>query len=266
MKSAASLPRFALDCGFWRTRRYAGASPAVVGLQTAAVSYCHEHGTDGWIPDDGLAAALGFKERDVAKLVPEMLRRNIWTKADGGLVIVGYLDHNPSRAQVQKDRHKRALAGQKANHERWHQDRSDSDCEWCVNGSDVGSESDSDMGSEADSQEKTREEKTREEKTNGVPSPPGFDAFWTVYPSKVGKGAARRAWAKAVKAAGGFEAIIAGAERFAADPNREDAFTPHASTWLNAERWDDPPLPARLDRNGHQLVPVNPSLSEWERR
>lgn len=166
MKSAASLPRFALDCGFWRTRRYAGASPAVVGLQTAAISYCYEHGTDGWIPDDGLATSLGFKERDVAKLVPEMLRRNIWTSADDGMLIVGFLDHNPSRQQVQTERAKRATAGQKGNHDRWHAEQSQEGCQWCSQeGSQVRSESDSQEGSLTGSLEKTRREKTREDET-----------------------------------------------------------------------------------------------------
>lgn len=74
----------------------------------------------------------------------------------------------------------------------------------------------------------------------------GFEAFWQVYPRKTAKGAARRAWSKAVKAADGdSERIVNGAARFAADPNRSETFTPHASTWLNGERWDDPPLPAR---------------------
>lgn len=76
----------------------------------------------------------------------------------------------------------------------------------------------------------------------------GFERFWTAYPRATAKGSARDAWPKAVKAAGGMEVIIEGAARFAADPNRDDRFTPHASTWLRAERWADPPLPPRTDR------------------
>ncbi len=73
----------------------------------------------------------------------------------------------------------------------------------------------------------------------------GFDRFWHAYPRATAKGTARDAWPKAVKAAGGMEAIIEGAARFAADPNRDDRYTPHAATWLRAERWADPPLPPR---------------------
>jgi hypothetical protein len=73
----------------------------------------------------------------------------------------------------------------------------------------------------------------------------GFDRFWHAYPRATAKGDARKAWPAAVKAAGGIEAIVEGAARYAADPNRDDRFTAHASTWLRAERWADPPLPPR---------------------
>ena len=71
-----------------------------------------------------------------------------------------------------------------------------------------------------------------------------FVEFWDTVPRKVGKGAARKAWAKAVKKADP-QVIIEGMRRYRDDPNRSDEFTAHPSSWLNAERWDDDPLPAR---------------------
>ena len=70
-----------------------------------------------------------------------------------------------------------------------------------------------------------------------------FDAFWSAYPRKQGKSDAMRSYAKAVKRALP-SVILAGAQRYAADPNREPQVTAHASTWLNGDRWDDEPLPA----------------------
>jgi hypothetical protein len=65
---------------------------------------------------------------------------------------------------------------------------------------------------------------------------PLFDAFWKVYPRKVGKGAAQKAWAMAVRKADP-ERIVEGVERY---PWPEDpSFVPHASTWLNGQRWED---------------------------
>jgi hypothetical protein len=74
---------------------------------------------------------------------------------------------------------------------------------------------------------------------------PEFDLFWEQYPIKVGKAAAKKAWDKAVKVEAP-DVIIQGAIRYATDPNRHPSFTAHASTWLNAHRWNDSPLPQRV--------------------
>lgn len=71
-----------------------------------------------------------------------------------------------------------------------------------------------------------------------------FDVFWKEYPLKVGKQAARKAWEKAIKTTPTAH-IILGAKRYANDPNRHPSYTAHASTWLNAGRWSDDPLPPR---------------------
>lgn len=71
-----------------------------------------------------------------------------------------------------------------------------------------------------------------------------FDAFWTAYPRKTSKPPAETAWFKAARKADP-EDIIAAAERYRDDPNRVDEFTAYPATWLNQERWNDPPLPAR---------------------
>ena len=74
--------------------------------------------------------------------------------------------------------------------------------------------------------------------------PDAFEKFWTAYPRKAGKAAALRAWQRARKTVT-EETLLNAAARYAGDPNREDAFTAHASTWLSQGRWDDEPLPPR---------------------
>lgn len=69
-----------------------------------------------------------------------------------------------------------------------------------------------------------------------------FDSFWSVYPRKEAKGAARKAFAKAIKRTT-IDELIRGAEQYRDDPNREPKFTVQAPRWLNEERWDDGPLP-----------------------
>jgi hypothetical protein len=71
-----------------------------------------------------------------------------------------------------------------------------------------------------------------------------FDIFWEAYPRKVGKGAARKAWAKlSCPEAGDFMPRMLAAieaqkktEQWMADKGK---FIPHPSTWLNREGWSD---------------------------
>ena len=65
-----------------------------------------------------------------------------------------------------------------------------------------------------------------------------FDTFWHHYPRKVGKAAAKKAWAKAVKTECA-QKIIASLEAYPFDRKDDGRFIPHAATWLNGERWAD---------------------------
>lgn len=69
-----------------------------------------------------------------------------------------------------------------------------------------------------------------------------FDAFWAVYPRRVAKRAARKAWDQATKRAPAG-VIFAGAERYRDQLGRDPTFTAHPATWLNADRWADEPMP-----------------------
>jgi hypothetical protein len=76
-----------------------------------------------------------------------------------------------------------------------------------------------------------------------------WQAFWDAYPRKVGKQAARRSWDRAIRAGVDPAEIVAGARRYAADPNRDPQYTKHPQGWLTDGRWADvDPLPVRTDR------------------
>lgn len=86
----------------------------------------------------------------------------------------------------------------------------------------------------------TEPEPEPEENTN-VFSPGDFEAFWAICPRKVGKGAARKAYAKAVKAenpATLFSAMQRHAEEVR---GKDEQYIPHPATWINQERWNDEP-------------------------
>jgi DNA-binding transcriptional MocR family regulator len=87
-------------------------------------------------------------------------------------------------------------------------------------------------------------------------SDPQFEEFWNHYPKKVDKGAAIRAFKKALKTHPATD-VIEGAQRYAEDPNLpEKQYIKNPATWLNAEAWNNGPLPPRkkTDRK---------ALEEW---
>ena len=51
------------------------------------------------------------------------------------------------------------------------------------------------------------------------------------------------------------EELIAGADRYTADPNRDPSYTKHGATWLNAGCHNDGPLPPRGGQNGGRPAP-----------
>lgn len=66
---------------------------------------------------------------------------------------------------------------------------------------------------------------------------PLFEAFWSAYPRKVAKGAAKKAYRHALTRAS-HEEILAGAKRYAAS-KPDPKFTKHPASWLNADCWLD---------------------------
>ena len=66
-----------------------------------------------------------------------------------------------------------------------------------------------------------------------------FEDWWQHYPKKTGKGQARNAYRGAVKKVT-YEELIEAADRFSQQSQHtEKQYIPHASTWLNGERWLD---------------------------
>jgi hypothetical protein len=94
-----------------------------------------------------------------------------------------------------------------------------------------------------------------------------FARFWAAYPRKVGRPVAERAFAKAIRRAGGPDppgAILAGLHRqLAGWARREAELIPHPTTWLNRDGWnDDPDSPRPI----HAPHPANDLCSGEPRR
>ena len=68
-----------------------------------------------------------------------------------------------------------------------------------------------------------------------------FMMFWSIYPRKVGKAAAHKAWKRAIKVAQ-RDSILSGAKSYAEEVLASEKalhFVSHPATWLNQEKWED---------------------------
>lgn len=74
---------------------------------------------------------------------------------------------------------------------------------------------------------------------------PRFDEWWALYPRKVAKKSAEKAWSKLAPDARLVEQIMAGLKAQlhskAMQPNAmgDKSYIPHAATWINGRRWED---------------------------
>lgn len=67
----------------------------------------------------------------------------------------------------------------------------------------------------------------------------GFDQWYATYPKKVGKDAAAKAYARAIKSIEPTELLAASIPRLTELAKRDPQFIPHPATWLNSGGWQD---------------------------
>lgn len=232
------------------------AGTAAIGLWALAGAWSAGNLTDGFVPK-----SIAKRWDSGGKLAKKLLDSGLWLEAESdgekGYQFHQWDEWQPSRSDVLARR--KAAAERVARHRANKATRDDSSSNASRNA----------LQDEYVTPPPTRPDPTRskEEKTSSAvltlceppadvepptplprrtasSEPTGFAEFWATYPRRQGKGAAVKAFAKAIKKTSPAE-IIAGARRYADDPNREPAYTAHASTWLNAERWTDDLNPRR---------------------
>lgn len=75
-----------------------------------------------------------------------------------------------------------------------------------------------------------------------------FERFWKIYPRKVGKADAKKAWAKIKVSAHLLDLMAASLAAWTVSTDwtkNNGQYIPHAATWLNGKRWEDElPQPA----------------------
>jgi hypothetical protein len=96
-----------------------------------------------------------------------------------------------------------------------------------------------------------------------------FDEFWAIYPRRVAKQAAIKAYRKALKLATPAD-IIAGARRYTSERQGQDvAYTKHPATWINGGCWEDGkcvdvPIVEKTGPIGFYANFTSPELEAWE--
>jgi uncharacterized protein YdaU (DUF1376 family) len=94
-------------------------------------------------------------------------------------------------------------------------------------------------------QQTTDNKQQEETRASRASSNEAFDRWWEGYPEKVGKGAAKRAFLKALSKTS-LDQLIGGVERYKATKPPDRAWC-NPATWLNQERWLDVPATNGID-------------------
>ena len=91
---------------------------------------------------------------------------------------------------------------------------------------------------------------------------PYFWLFWQMYPRKIDKDRARRAWKKLSPDRAMANAILEGLRNWKkCDQWQEERFIPHPTTWLNGRRWEATPPASRTAAQPPD--PPEREVEEW---
>jgi hypothetical protein len=243
---------FKVDDSFHAHPKVLATDADAIGLWVVAGAWSSAHLTEGFVPDHALPRLLPGSVALARKLVTA----GLWRRVRGGHQFHDWTEYQPTKEEATAARDGMSSGGALGNHRRWHVDkgRKNASCRYCQGKQPSPPESGSDhlpdAPPESGANPPSRPDpslknniKTSSSTAAPLTDSPQFVRFWAAYPRRQGKGQARKAWAKAIKTADP-EVIIERAGRFAALRGNEDPkFTPHPSTWLNGERWDDVPDP-----------------------
>jgi uncharacterized protein YdaU (DUF1376 family) len=154
----------------------------------------------------------------------------------------GFWRHGRIEAELNKVREKseKASSAGKASAQRRSNERS-TDVQQTLNHTDTDTDTDTE-----------KKETTRATRADVLS---GFIEFWAQYPNRIGRGAAVKAFVKALSKAD-QSTIMAGLARYAA--KQDDRPWCNPATWLNQERWLDAPAaqgpPAAKEHKNHEFI------------
>lgn len=109
------------DDGEWCHPWVSIAGPAAYGVYQRLAGYCAQHETDGLVPAEFAAMIFASAGGQADELREKLQQLGRITPAEigDGLVLPHFLDHNPTRAQLEADREGRKTRAKKAADARW---------------------------------------------------------------------------------------------------------------------------------------------------
>lgn len=249
--------------------RFGSEARGIRDLFVQMVCHCKANLTDGFVPAEQIGLLVypdpeSVGQRDAGRLAEV----GLVTEVAGGFDVTGYLERNPSKADVLRRAEAKASGARMANHKRWHVEEGISDprCPICRKSdqttdqtTDRTSDQTSDQSpdsqrvgtdSGSDSTETKSETETETVASDDARQPecgsdddPDFAAFWDVYPKKAAKGQARKAWRTAIRTRREDPRKIIQAATECRERHRRERtdkkYIPNPATWLNGESYDD---------------------------
>lgn len=200
---------------------------AAIGAWTLVGAWVAGNSNDGHVPEDVLS--------DFAvtpKVATDLVTAGLWRRVPDGYEVHDFLDYNPSKEKVDADR-AAAAERQRRGRERQKMSRRDSR----VSHADVTSPVTDSVTVVPTRPDPTPTTESPSDSPPVAALPDRFADFWEIYPRRVARGAALKAWKTATKKTDP-DTIITAASLFSAG-STDPKFIPHPATWLNAERWAD---------------------------
>lgn len=129
----ADAPWVAINVDYWRNPKVASAGFLAATMNLAAIAYCAEQLTDGFVPygvvgmlaapmqnyvydppmPKGALCGPGPTHEGAHDFADRLVDAGLWEEVEGGWLIVNYLDHQPSRVEVEARKAQAREAGRK---------------------------------------------------------------------------------------------------------------------------------------------------------
>lgn len=292
------MPWVRIDDGFVRHPKVAAAGPLAIALQVAALCYCNQELTDGFIPRSVAATLLHWETPDPSDggyncigvihdraalngdwhaasildwtfVAGLMVQSGLWHEVPGGFQIHDFTDYQPTKAQVIAQHEAKVAAG-RAGGQASAQARASADGQASAQAESKQKSSPTPYPiptPEEGDKSPSSSAKTQKPKSKAATAyTPEFDEFWRHTNRKGGKSDAQLAWDKLTDSQrqAACSAMPSWLEAY-----KRVGWSYDVSRWLNGHMWDSAvpeprtPVPIPIKGNGRPAPSISDQIDEW---